>query len=633
MARPTKLFSDYLIIFEEKHADKYTYHEDTYINSITEMKMICPIHGEFWQKPSNHANGKGCKKCGLVSMKNKLIYSNTEITNLLENTHELNFIDRCIKIHGNKYNYSQTIYTKMKDTIKIICPEHGLFEQKAMNHVNGKGCKQCTKYGKLTKENLIKKLTTDHDYEFDFKELKVDYKTSDKLNFICKIHGPTTRSIQNLINGKGCRKCSQWLFINVKEIQKEYKWFPHKIEWNSYNGKTKKIDFHCKTHGLVSRTFSEYIKSGYKCPKCSYSAPAYNSLSEEEHQLDFNRVHNNRYTYNFHGKNNSKDTIEIFCKSHNSFWQEINSHKTGSGCPKCSTTKAELNLLNTFPDFIHRDKKLINKEIDLLNHEHKFGIEYNGLLWHSFGKYFPNNLDQFNKNKHLEKTILMEQKGYQLFHIKDIDWDNPIKKEIWLSVINSKLGKTNRIYARKTKVVDLTEHRMFVNEYLLYNHLQGIQNYSYAYGLEYDGRIYSIMTFGKPIEDSSEWELKRFCNFRNTTIVGGASKLLNYFEKIHNPKSLISYAKRDWSQGNLYKKIGLEFIENTPPSIFWFNPKNQTQYSRQKFQKHKLPKLFEQGFLKTLEGSTAQEIMFNNGFRIYYDSGNKKYKKIYKENK
>lgn len=427
MARPTKLFSDYLIIFEEKHADKYTYHEDTYINSITEMKMICPIHGEFWQKPSNHANGKGCKKCGLVSMKNKLIYSNTEITHLLENT---------------------------------------------------------------------------HDYKFDI---------------------------------------------------------------STYDGTKKEMKFFCTIHG--------------------------------------------------------------------EFWQKpMNQMRQGAGCPKCSTTKAEKELIGLYPLFKHRDRDLIDPlEIDLINYQNKFGIEYNGNIWHSFGKTFPNNANEIIKNKHLDKTNLMEEKEYQLFHILDIDWNNTIKKEIWLSVINSKLGKTNRIYARKTKVVDLTNNREFVKDYLINNHLQGYQNYKYAYGLEYDGCIYSIMTFSKPTEDSSEWELKRFCNFRNTTIIGGASKLLKYFERTHNPKSLISYAKRDWSQGNLYEKIGFEFIENTEPSKFFI--KNNIKYNRQKFQKHKLPKLFEQGFLKTLEGSTAQEIMFNNGFRIYYDSGNKKYKKIYKENK
>ena len=51
----------------------------------------------------------------------------------------------------------------------------------------------------------------------------------------------------------------------------------------------------------------------------------------------------------------------------------------------------------------------------------------------------------------------------------DIDWNNTIKKEIWLSVINSKLGKTNRIYARKTKVINLTNNREFVKDYLINN--------------------------------------------------------------------------------------------------------------------------------------------------------------------
>lgn len=45
------------------HGNKYDYSKVIYINSKTKVKIICPIHGEFEQIPSEHLSGKGCKYC------------------------------------------------------------------------------------------------------------------------------------------------------------------------------------------------------------------------------------------------------------------------------------------------------------------------------------------------------------------------------------------------------------------------------------------------------------------------------------------------------------------------------------------------------------------------------------------
>jgi hypothetical protein len=60
-----------------------------------------------------------------------------------------------------------------------------------------------------------------------------------------------------------------------------------------------------------------------------------------------------------------------------------------------------------------------------------------------------------------------------------------------------------------------------------------------------------------------EWNLNRFCNKINYSIIGGASKLLSYFIKKYNPNRIISYADKDWSIGNLYEKIGFMKLYET----------------------------------------------------------------------
>ena len=47
----------------EKHGDKYDYSKVDYVNNSTKICIICPQHGEFWQRPNSHLSGHGCPKC------------------------------------------------------------------------------------------------------------------------------------------------------------------------------------------------------------------------------------------------------------------------------------------------------------------------------------------------------------------------------------------------------------------------------------------------------------------------------------------------------------------------------------------------------------------------------------------
>ena len=44
------------------HKDKYDYSKANYVNSRTRVCIICPEHGEFWQAPDVHLQGRGCGK-------------------------------------------------------------------------------------------------------------------------------------------------------------------------------------------------------------------------------------------------------------------------------------------------------------------------------------------------------------------------------------------------------------------------------------------------------------------------------------------------------------------------------------------------------------------------------------------
>ena len=109
------------------------------------------------------------------------------------------------------------------------------------------------------------------------------------------------------------------------------------------------------------------------------------------------------------------------------------------------------------------------------------------------------------------------------------------------------------------------------------------------------------------------YELLRFCNKLNTTVVGGASKLLKHFIKTVNPKSIISYADKRWSNGNLYEKLGFIHTHDSKPNYFYIvNNKRENRFSYRK------DILVKEGYDKT---KTEHEIMLERKIYRIYDCG------------
>ena len=137
------------------------------------------------------------------------------------------------------------------------------------------------------------------------------------------------------------------------------------------------------------------------------------------------------------------------------------------------------------------------------------------------------------------------------------------------------------------------------------------------------------MTFGKPrFNKKYEWELLRFCSSK--PVIGAASKLLKYFERNYNPKSLISYANRCWSSklSNVYEKIGFKLVGESDPGYSWVKNKEMI-LSRYQCQKHKLKDLL--GEYKFDPYASEELNMTKNGFKKVFDCGNLIFDKIYSE--
>ena len=260
-------------------------------------------------------------------------------------------------------------------------------------------------------------------------------------------------------------------------------------------------------------------------------------------------------------------------------------------------------------------------EIDVYIPEKNLAIEFDGLLYHSYGKSkYPrfDNAGSEDMYYHLRKTEMCEDQGVKLFHIWENEWVDEAKQEIWKSKLKVELGFADtKINARDCEIKEV----LFSDscDFLSLNHLQGNSQSKIRYGLYYQDKLVYLVSFGKSrFNKNYDWELTRACSSLNTVVMGGFSKLLNYFKE-HHKGTIISYGNRRWTSkiNNVYNSSKL--INISAPNYFYFHISDtDVLFSRQTFQKHKLKdklEIFD-------ENLSEVENMYNNGFRRIFDCGN-----------
>ena len=184
------------------------------------------------------------------------------------------FIEKAKLIHGNKYDYSLVEYKSAHVKVKIICPNHGVFEEQPSHHLKGHGCKKCAGTEKLTTEQFIEKAKLIHGDKYDYS--LVDYKNANtKVKIICPKHGVFKQS-PNVHLSKGgcdCPFCSHRSFkLTTEEFIKKAK-IAHGNNYdysltNYINGRTK-VKIICPKHGVFEQLPNDHYKKG--CPKCNSS--------------------------------------------------------------------------------------------------------------------------------------------------------------------------------------------------------------------------------------------------------------------------------------------------------------------------------------------------------------------------
>lgn len=412
------------------------------------------------------------------------------------------FINKSREVHGDKYDYSLSVYNNKHSVVKIICPNHGVFEQMAGEHVKGCGCKECT-YERYRKDYL---LTTE-----DFK-----IKASVKHN-------------------------------NFYDYSKSV-----------YTGWENKIIVTCPEHGDFKPKAGHHL-SGMLCKKCGIKQASEKKTKKEEDIIkELGKIHNYKYTYPNLNYTSSKGFINVQCEEHGEFSPRYTNHYQGGGCLKCFLSKASSEAEKEVLEFVYNlnnkaeanNYTLLNfKELDIYIHDIKLGIEYNGLYWHS---------DEYKKNEgHKLKTDLCNDKGIELIQIYEDEW--LCKKDIVKHLLKSSIITEKTIYPNlKYKQTCIERLKDFIST----NSINYPIEADLAVSLISEKTVVSCILFNKTEDEINIKSVISKLGFNNTVI----SEILKEFLASNSNYNITFNFDRRWGSYKLFTDLGFKKIKDTCPT-------------------------------------------------------------------
>jgi protein-arginine kinase activator protein McsA len=331
------------------HNNKYDYSLTVYTRGIDHIIIICPKHGEFTQRADTHLEGRGCKRCGELRAS--------------PSTEE--FIKLAIEKHGDRYDYSETVYVHSETSVTIICKTHGRFQQAPKDHLAGRGCRAChTDSIRSTNEKFVKKSIERYGTDFDLSKVKYT-RADDPVILICST----------------CK-------YEFKRIARNH---------------------------LVGR-----LRPCVKCYRRS------RIKTREQFIKEARAKHKNKYNYSKVVYVNAKTPVLIYCSVCKiTFSQTPDNHLQGKGCKRCNKCVmqeitrsiiervSERKFVQLNPDFLY------GLELDGYCEELNCAFEYQGVQHYKFTPFFHKNESDFTEqqNRDFKKRIICQDRGIRLIEV------------------------------------------------------------------------------------------------------------------------------------------------------------------------------------------------------------------------
>lgn len=280
------------------------------------------------------------------------------------------FIKECNVIHNNKYDYSKVEYINNKTKVCIICPIHGEFYQFPQDHTKGRGCSKCNGGVSHTNEEWFGKFRQVHGDKYTYNIVNKKLSSNAKIEIICPTHGIFKQSCMNHSLGQGCPKCAN------------------------------------ENNGIKRRNSLENFISLAK------------------------QVHGDKYDYSKVKYINNHTEVCIVCPKHGEFWQKPNVHLLNHGCPKCSSSKLEMEIIKFLDEknvkYIYQASKkdfewLGRLSLDFYLLDYNAAIECQGLEHFKEIEYFGGKKKYVETTKRdAKKLTICEENGIRLFYYSNL---------------------------------------------------------------------------------------------------------------------------------------------------------------------------------------------------------------------
>lgn len=196
------------------------------------------------------------------------------------------FIERARKAHGDRYDYSQVTYDGMHIPVTIVCPDHGAFLQKPVDHLSGCGCPRCAQARRgrkrLTTEEFVERSRAVHGDRYDYsKAVYVDKRT--KVEIVCPEHGSFWQLPTNHWKGQGCPVCAGRAreFTTESFVERARKVHGDAYDYSQVEYKTMRtpVTIVCPEHGAFQQMPLAHLK-GRGCPQCGAIRAARSSAND-----------------------------------------------------------------------------------------------------------------------------------------------------------------------------------------------------------------------------------------------------------------------------------------------------------------------------------------------------------------
>ncbi|QFQ76874.1 hypothetical protein [Vibrio harveyi] len=331
-----------------------------FINPSTKVSLLCPNGHKRIIASSKFRAGQGCGICA----------GNVPYTTET-------FIEQAKSVHGERYDYSKTVYPKNnKQQVIITCRKHGDFKQAASDHINQKsGCQKCkaevtSLVHSYTHDEFIEKAKTVHGDTYDYR--KTEYIKSDQnVTITCCKHGDFKQRPAVHLRGSGCywcattevginqRKGTEQFITEAKEVHGEL----YDYSEVDYVTAHDHVTIMCSKHGKFKQSPGLHL-NGQGCPLCANENRGLaQRLSYEEFIKQAKAIHGDRYDYSLVDYQGNKEKVTIICSKHGEFEQIASTHiYNGSGCMDCGHVAMKEKQTKTTEQFI-KDAELVHGDL------------------------------------------------------------------------------------------------------------------------------------------------------------------------------------------------------------------------------------------------------------------------------